>query len=228
MMSKHRNPPIRSAAPIRARTFLAFLALSTFACGGGGDKGPTTPNNNTGNQVVSSVSVSGNVTSVNVGESVTMTASARNSAGTAVTSTFTWASSNTSIATVGASSGTVTGVAVGNAGITATASGTSITGTRFIGVTTPGQLPPPLANATIDMPGTTFDPNNIRLLVGGTITFVFTAVAHDVNFSGGQGAPAMIPVTQNQSVQRSFPTAGTFSIVCTLHAGMTGVITVSN
>jgi plastocyanin len=222
-MPINRTPPFRTF--VRSLTLSAGLLFAAASCGGGG--GTTSPNNNnpgSTNTTITNIAVSGNVTSINVGESTTLTATARNSAGSPVSATFAWTSSAPNIATVNASTGVVTGVAVGSAGITAAAAG--ITGTRFISVATPGQQPPPLANAQIDMPGTSFEPSNIRLLVGGTVTFVFTAVAHDVNFSGSAGAPAMIPVTTNATIQRLFPTAGTFTIVCTLHAGMTGVITV--
>jgi plastocyanin len=222
-MPKNRTPHPRSSAILRATT-LSLLATAV-ACGGGGDNSPTNPggNNNT-NNTVASVSVGGNTTTVNVGESVTLTATARNSAGTPVSATFAWATGQPSIATVNASTGVVTGVAVGTASITASAGG--FTGTRIMTVSTPTNPGPPPNSVTVDMPGTTFEPNVFRLAIGGTVTFVFTAVAHDVNFSGGNGTPSQIPVTQNATVQRTFPAAGTFNIVCTLHAGMTGVITV--
>jgi plastocyanin len=224
-MPRYRFPHPRSPEIFRTTT-LALLA-ATVACGGGGG-GNNTPTNpgggGTTNTTVTSISVIGSAATVNVGASLALTATARNSAGTAVPATFAWTSSATNIATVGATTGVVTGVAVGTATITATAAG--ISGTQVISVTTPANPGPPPNAVTVNMPGTVFDPSNFRLAVGGTVTYVFTAVAHDVNFSGGAGAPAMIPITTNATITRTFSTAGTFNMVCTLHAGMNGVITV--
>jgi plastocyanin len=75
------------------------------------------------------------------------------------------------------------------------------------------------------MPGTSFEPSNVTIGVGGRVTFVFTALAHNV-FFGGASAPANIPETTNASVERQFNTAGSYTITCTLHAGMTGNVTV--
>jgi plastocyanin len=160
---------------------------------------------------------------VNVGESVTLTATARNSAGAAITTAFAWASSAPNIASVNASTGVVTGVAVGPVLITASAGG--FTGTRTMSVVTPTDPGPAPNSVTVAMPGTAFEPSVFRLARGGTVTFVFTEVAHDVQFGGGS-APANIPVTTNASISRQFNTAGNYTILCTLHAGMTGNITV--
>jgi plastocyanin len=199
-----------------------------MACGGGGgDKSPTTPNNNnpgTTDNVVANVAINGNQTTVAVGSTITLAAVARNAAGLALsTSTFAWTSSASNFASVGAATGVVTGVAVGNALITAAAGGKS--GVRNITVTQAGTPVPPPSNVTVDMPGTTFEPATFNLAVGGTVTFVFTAIAHDVLF-GGSNAPQNIPVTTNATITRQFPQAGTYSIVCSLHAGMNGTITV--
>jgi plastocyanin len=78
----------------------------------------------------------------------------------------------------------------------------------------------------VNMPGLVFNPNRIDIAQGGTVRFIFTAVAHDVRFNSAAGAPADIQVTANQTVSRTFANKGTFNIVCTLHAGMTGAVTV--
>jgi plastocyanin len=124
---------------------------------------------------------------------------------------------------VGASTGTVTAVAAGIASITATAGGK--TGARVITVSAPGQTGPAPLTAVIDMPGNAFQPNAVTIKVNGTVSFVFSANPHNV-FFGGTGAPQNIGETSNQTVDRTFNTAGTFNINCTLHPGMTGVVTV--
>lgn len=78
----------------------------------------------------------------------------------------------------------------------------------------------------VNMPGVVFAPNRIDIAKGGVIRFIFTAVAHDVRFNGVTGAPADILATSNVTVSRTFATAGTFPIVCTLHSNMTGAVIV--
>lgn len=217
---QNRTLPPRFAS--RACTYAA-IAFVVSSCGGSGGGEPTTPSNNT-NQTIASVAITGNATTVAVGSTITLGASAFNSSGTAVSATFTWASNNTAVALVGASTGVVSGVTAGNATVTASAGGRS--STRVITVTGGGPpLPPPL-QANIEMPGSLFSPNAVTIGVGGTVSFVFGSTAHNVFFAGGAGAPSNIPETTNAVVQRSFPVAGQFNINCTLHAGMTGVITV--
>ena len=201
---------------MRARVgHMAALFLAA-GCGGGGDS-PTSPG---GSTTVASVSINSGATSVAVGASIALGAAALNSSGTAVGATFAWSSSNTAIATVGASTGLVTGVAVGSATVTATAGGVS--GTRIISVT--AATPPPLS-AQITMPGTSFQPSQVTIGRGGTITWVFTTITHNVIFGSGSGAQN-IPNTSNTSVPVTFNTAGVFSMTCTIHAGMSGTITV--
>lgn len=208
------------------RTAVCSLSLAAIACSGGGSDATSPGGNTTGttNQTIASVSIAGNVTSVDVGASVTLSAAARNSAGTTVSATIAWSSSNSAIASVGASTGTVTGVAVGNATITASAGGFS--GTRVITVTTPGGGGgPPPSSAQVNMPGTSFEPSAVTIAQGGTISFVFTALGHDVVFGAGSGVQD-IPVTTGQTVTRTFNTKGTFSMTCTVHPGMSGTVTV--
>ena len=78
----------------------------------------------------------------------------------------------------------------------------------------------------VNMPGVVFAPNRIDIAKGGVIRFIVTAVAHDVRFNGVTGAPADILATSNVTVSRTFATAGTFPIVCTLHSNMTGTVIV--
>jgi plastocyanin len=78
----------------------------------------------------------------------------------------------------------------------------------------------------VNMPGVVYAPNLIDIAQGGTVRFVFTAVAHDVRFNGAAGAPADVGVTTNLTVSRTFATKGSFAFLCTLHANMTGVVTV--
>lgn len=219
-MPTYRSSPTRSVARACATGWI--VVLSAAACSGGGSTSPTN-NGGNNNTTIANVSIAGNTTTMTVGQTLTFSAVAINSAGSTVSATFTWASGNTAAATVGASTGTVTAVGAGIASISATAGGK--TGARVITVSQPGNPGPPPLSAQIDMPGNAFTPSAVTIKVGGTVTWVFTANPHNVQISG-TGAPASISETMNASVDRTFNTAGTFGMTCTLHVGMTGTITV--
>ena len=88
---------------------------------------------------------------------------------------------------------------------------------------------PPPASGTVDAtPNLTFNPSPLNIVAGGTATFAFGSVAHNVFFDGATGAPADIPgVNANTSVTRAFTTPGTYVYTCHIHPGMTGRIVVS-
>lgn len=106
---------------------------------------------------VASVTVTPSPASVLAGATVQLTATPKDSAGTALTGrVITWSSSAPGVATVSAS-GLVTGVGAGSATITATSEGKS--GTSAVTVTVPA--PAPVATVTVT-------PNPVTLRVGTT------------------------------------------------------------
>jgi plastocyanin len=166
---------------------------------------------------VATVSVTSSSSTVAPGATLQMTATARNAAGTALTGlTATWVSSTQSVATVN-SSGLLTAVANGTTTITATISGKS--GDREITV-----QPSPAATVNAG-PGESFDPQQIDVNVGATVTWHFLAT-HNVTFANVNGAPANIGDTGGGNVPRTFTAAGTFPYECTIHHGMTGTVVV--
>lgn len=88
------------------------------------------------------------------------------------------------------------------------------------GISTSAQV-----NAT---PAIAFTPNTVSLAVGGSVTFAFGSVGHNVFFDNDpDGAPAPIAgVNANTSVTRTFPTAGVYKYSCHIHPGMSGSVVV--
>ena len=94
---------------------------------------------------------------------------------------------------------------------------------------TPPVVPPPVAGATVNAtPQIVFSPAEIALTQGGTVTFAFGAVGHNVYFDNDPaGSPANIPgVNSDTSIARVFGTAGVYTYNCHIHPGMHGTITV--
>jgi plastocyanin len=152
-----------------------------------------------------------------VGSTLPLTATFRDASGAVVNGkTIAWTSSDNTRATV-SSAGVVTGVAIGSAVITATADG--ISGAFSVVVGTPA------TTADITMPGLSFDPATVTVAVGGVVTWHFPGLGHNVNFNK-TGAPANIPTTSNQNVNRTFTTAGTYDFECFVHPGMSGTVVV--
>ena len=109
--------------------------------------------------------------------------------------------------------------------------GAACGGDGYGGPTSPSGGPPgdPQPTATVQAtPGERFTPGTVELTAGGTVTFAFGSLAHNVFFDNAPaGAPANIEAaTSNQSVARTFPTAGRYVYNCHLHPGMTGTVNV--
>lgn len=127
-------------------------------------------------------------------------------------------SSNPTAASVDAS-GLVTAIAPGTADVTAslTADGVTKTATAAIEV----RVAP--ATAEVTAPGIQFIPAVADIRAGGTVTWTFESVTHNVTFDD-PGAPPSIPTFANGSESRTFPNTGTFNYRCTIHAGMFGIV----
>ncbi|HEY0994714.1 MAG TPA: Ig-like domain-containing protein [Gemmatimonadaceae bacterium] len=208
--------------PIRVPNVLSLVAASlVLACGGGGggDGSPTGPTDTTPR--VLSVSVSPNAPSLQVGQQVQLTAqvSVQNGASQGVS----WSTSSAAIASV-SSGGLVTANAVGTATITATSSadGTK-SGTATVVVAPVGSFPSVAEVEATE--GNAFNPSSVDIGTGGTVTWAFKGVTHNVTFSS-TGAPGNIGNSTSTSVSRTFGTAGTYNYQCTLHAGMAGRVVV--
>jgi len=94
------------------------------------------------------------------------------------------------------------------------------------GTTAPPE--PPAMTATVNAtPSISFNPSPVKIVPGGTITFAFGSVAHNVYFDAVAGAPDDIPGNNaSTSVSRTFTSAGTYGYGCHIHPGMRGTIVV--
>ena len=73
-----------------------------------------------------------------------------------------------------------------------------------------------------------FSPPTVRVATGGTITWKFESLGHNVTFDAVTGAPADITGSNsNTSIARTFAANGTFPYHCTIHPGMTGTVQVA-
>ena len=85
----------------------------------------------------------------------------------------------------------------------------------------PGPAP---ATATVTLSATRFIPDTSTVRVGGTVVFVNSSgVLHDVDFGTPQFHIAAFDAGSQSLV---FPTAGTLSYHCNLHAGMEATLIV--
>lgn len=120
--------------------FSSVFLLSLSGCGGGSSGGGS-------GTTISSIAITPATASVATGATQQFTAVAKDSAGATVSGvTFTWASSNTGVATI-SSSGLATGVAAGSANITAKAGGVT-SNTSALTVTAPASVTGTAAKGT--------------------------------------------------------------------------------
>lgn len=140
--------------------------------------------------------------------------------------TITWTSTNTAAATI-STSGIISTVGIGTTQIRASVveGSNTIVGTAALNVVA---NPDAKQSVDVSMPGLTFSPADVVVKVGGTVRFIFPNLDHNVIWSPRiTGSPTDIPILSNQTITRTFPTAGVFPYVCTLHNGMVGTVVVS-
>ncbi|MGQ0643083.1 MAG: Ig-like domain-containing protein, partial [Gemmatimonadaceae bacterium] len=171
--------------------------------------------------IVNSVTVAPGTLSLAVGAAGQLAATV--STGNNASQQVTWSSSNAAFATVD-QTGKVTAVAAGTATIRATVQADATKFGESVVTVTGASFP----SAAEVQAGTDsqFSPATVDLALGGTVTWTFASLTHNVTFAATVGAPANIGNSMNMQVSRTFNTAGTFTYDCTIHGGMTGRIIV--
>ena len=92
----------------------------------------------------------------------------------------------------------------------------------------PPPPPPPTPNSVAATNSLVFTPSTLHVNAGDQVTFSFGSVAHNVFFDAANGAPSNIDGNNaNTTVQRTFPTAGTYTYTCHIHPGMSGTVIVN-
>jgi uncharacterized protein YjdB len=193
---------MRTTVRLRRGLGIGLLALLVTSCGGGGGGDTPTPPPPPPAPTVNTVVVNPPTANVEVGQTQTLAASARDASGNELPRTFSWTSSNPGVASVSAA-GVVTGVAQGGpVVISATVDGR--TGTSAITIT-------PVRVATV----------NVALANGTVIqgrTTQATAVARD-----GRGATVTDrPVTWTSS-NASVATVNATGVVTAVAAGTASI-----
>lgn len=203
----------------RTATLLIVAGIGV-GCGGGDGPGP-----GPGESVLTTVEVTpatATLFTVAPGNTVILAVVAKDQDGQTMTGAGspTFSSDNGAVASV-AGDGTVTALAAGTAGITAslTAAGVTKTGTT----TVTAQAAP--ATAAVGTPSLAFSPATVDVSAGGAVTWTIGPITHNVSFTTA-GAPADVPDLQDGSAARTFPTNGAFGYRCTIHPQMTGAVRV--
>ena len=127
----------RSSLPLRWHRWTRLLLVSlllTWSCDSGGPSGPDP------DDAIASVTVTPSQATVDIGSSTQLNATVRNGRGETMTTSVSWSSAASAVATVN-SSGLVTGVTEGNSTITASAGGRSGTATVTVNDPSPPQQP---------------------------------------------------------------------------------------
>jgi plastocyanin len=195
-----------------------IVAGAGAACGGDGGPGP-------GSGVLTTVEVTpaaATLFTVAPGNTTTLSVVAKDQDGRTMSGVGSPSFSSDNDAIVGVSGdGTITALAAGTAHITAslTAGGVTEVGTATVTV----QVAP--ASAGVVAPAFEFQPAAVDVAAGGAVTWSFGSIHHTVSFTTS-GSPESIPVLENGSASRTFPTNGIYGYRCSIHTQMAGLVRV--
>lgn len=206
-----------------SQLFITASILGLAACGGSSDPAPTPPVGNT--QTLATIRITNSALALAAGSTATLVPEALDAAGRVIAGVtgYTFTSSAATVAEA-QTDGAVLAIGAGTATITASVARNGVTATAMATVSVTGSLP---ATATVvAAPDRTFAPANLVVARNANVTFSFGTLLHNVMFRTAAGAPTDIPNNASATVVRPFPSAGDFTYDCSLHAGMTGKVTV--
>lgn len=190
---------------------ITVLTLVLGACGG--DDG-TPPQGS----VFTTLGISAANLNLVDGDTARLTATPRDQNGAPMSlpgATFTASGTAASVSTTGL----VTALAQGTSTVTAslTAGGVTRTATTNVNVSALPTSPTVTASAT----GQTFDPDTVKVATGGTVTWSFPGMAHNVIWDGAAPPGGDItpppPLSNGATADRTFPNAGTYLYHCSIH-----------
>ncbi len=161
-----------------------------------------------------------------IGSTTQLTATARDSRGNAIIGVtgFLYNTVDRTRAIVSVS-GLVTAISPGAASIGASLTRDGVTATATAALTVTAPTTGPASTTVMATNAIVFTPATTSIAEGGAVTFSFGTINHNVIFQTA-GAPTNIPIVFSTSFNRTFPTAGSFPYVCTVHPGMAGTVNV--
>ena len=206
-----------------AKLVLAVAISPLIACGGGGgDNGSTNPPPLT----VATVTINKPSALIKPSESVTLTATAKSSSGVTINGhTVTWNNGNSTVAsmTTNGASATITGTTLGTSQISATVD--QVTSSNTL-VTVTNSFPNSASVSVGAGGGNVFDPSQVDIALGGTVTFSWGGVLHNVTWDNAPPAVGNSGDKSTGTFAATISQAGTYNYHCTIHVGMNGSITV--
>jgi plastocyanin len=205
---------------MRAR--LTTIATLLIAAGAGAGCGGSTTEQNQSDGVLTTLEVtpaSSSLYTVAPGNTVTLSVVAKDQNGKVMTGAApTFSSDNAGSASVGGD-GKITAVAEGTSTITASLSMGGVSKTGSATITTVVAA----ASGTVTAPARIYQPADLNVRAGATVTWTFQSVPHTVTFSS-PGSPQGLSEFHDASDSRVFPTSGTYNYSCDIHPGMAGVV----
>lgn len=205
---------------IVSRWCVALMA-GVAACGGGGGDGGTQP---PPPAVFTSLVVSPASPNMVDGDTVQLTATPRDQNGGAMTglpaATFQLLT-GTAVSVSG--SGQVIAQQAGAATIRASVTSGATTKEATANATVTALAPTATVAATT---GNAFNPDTVKIATNGQVTWNFGTTAHNVTFQSPPAPVANLATQSSSSEARVFATNGRYPYLCTIHAGMDGVVVV--
>jgi plastocyanin len=198
---------------------ITVLTLVLAACGDDGTPPP--------GSVFTTLGISATNLNLVDGDTIRLTATPRDQTGAAMSGlpdpTFTVTSGTAaSVSTTGLVTALAQGASTINASLTA--GGITKTATTTVNVSALQTSRTVIASGT----GQTFDPDTVKIATGGTVTWSFPGIAHNVIWDGTAPPDGNIGAQSNgATVDRTFPSAGTYLYHCSIHgANMNGRVIV--